>query len=80
MFLVNTAQGDLSSRIMSPEAGFDLQIARYIEMIPEQRVSIALWLHELACEMARLGIRQRHPHADADEVERLLRERLQGAP
>ena len=45
-------------------------------MTREQRVTVALRLHELACEMARLGIRRQHPEADAAQVERLLRERL----
>ena len=53
-----------------------MQIERYRAMTPEQRVNIALELHELACEMARLGIRHQHPDADEAEVERLLRERL----
>jgi len=45
-------------------------------MTCEQRVGIALRLHELACEMARLGIRRQHPEASAAKVEELLRERL----
>ena len=61
---------------MNPAAALDLQIARYREMTTEQRVLIALRLHELACAMARLGIRRQHPQADAAEVERLLHERL----
>ena len=62
---------------MSPEAALDLQIARYREMTSEQRVLTALRLHELACEMARLGIRRQHPQADAAEVERRLHQRLE---
>jgi Rv0078B-related antitoxin len=62
---------------MNPEAALDLQIARYREMTPEQRVLTALRLHELACEMARLGIRRQHPNAEPKEVERLLHERLE---
>lgn len=62
---------------MSPQAALDAQIARYREMTPEQRVLTALRLHELACEMARLGIRRQHPDANPEEVERLLRERLE---
>ena len=45
-------------------------------MSREQRVGIALRLHELACEMARLGIRRQHPGASEAEVQHQLRERL----
>lgn len=62
---------------MNPQAALDAQIARYRAMTPEQRVLTALRLHELACEMARVGIRRQHPKANPEEVERLLRERLE---
>ena len=62
---------------MSPRSALDLQIGRYREMTTEQRVLIALRLHELACEMARLGIRRQHPEADAKDVEQFLHERLE---
>jgi hypothetical protein len=62
---------------MKPAAALDTQIARYREMTCEQRALIALRLHEMACEMARLGIRRQHPQADAAEVEQLLRRRLE---
>ncbi len=62
---------------MSPQAALDAQIARYREMTAEQRVLTALRLHELACEMARLGIRRQHPDAAPIEVERRLHERLE---
>jgi hypothetical protein len=61
---------------MSPQAALKAQIARYRAMTPEQRVLTALRLHELACEMARVGIRRQHPNAPPHEVERLLHERL----
>ena len=54
----------------------EFQIARYRQMTCEERVALALRLHELACDMARLGIRRQHPDAGPAEVERLLRERL----
>ena len=53
------------------------QIERYRAMTGEQRLAIALELHELSCDVAREGIRRQHPHADAAEVERLLRCRLE---
>ena len=46
-------------------------------MTREQRVAIALGLHELSCDMARMGIRHQHPNADEAEVNRLLRKRLE---
>lgn len=61
---------------MAPEEAVEMQIERYREMTREQRVGIALRLHELSCELARMGIRRQHPGASADEVEALLRERL----
>jgi len=61
---------------VTPQAALEAQLARYREMTGEQRVAVALRLHELACDMARLGIRRQHPEADAAQVERLLRERL----
>jgi hypothetical protein len=53
------------------------QIERYRSMTGEQRLAIALELHELSCEIAREGIRRQNPKADAAEVERLLRRRLE---
>jgi hypothetical protein len=46
-------------------------------MTREERVGIALRLHELACDMARLGIRRQHPNASEAEVQRFLRQRLE---
>jgi hypothetical protein len=62
---------------MGPEAAMEAQIARYRAMSRQERVGIALRLHELACEMARLGIRRQHPTASRAEVDALLRQRLE---
>ena len=62
---------------MTQQAAFDEQIKQYRRMTGEQRLGIALDLHELACDVAREGIRQQHPSADETEVERLLQERLE---
>jgi hypothetical protein len=62
---------------VTPESALEEQIARYRKMTGEQRLAIALNLHELSCDVAREGIRRQHPNADPAEVERLLRERLQ---
>ena len=62
---------------VNPESAFELQVARYRRMTGEQRLGLALELHELACDLARAGIKAQHPDADADVVERLLAQRLQ---
>jgi hypothetical protein len=62
---------------MTPQAALDEQIERYRCMTGEQRLAIALDLHELSCDIARAGIRQQHPKADAAEVERLLHHRIE---
>ena len=62
---------------MTPQKALEAQIARYRSMTREQRVGIALRLHELACEMARVGIRRQHPRASPVEVKELLRQRIE---
>jgi hypothetical protein len=62
---------------MTPAAALAKQIECYRHMTGEQRLAVALDLHELSCEVAREGIRHQHPDADADEIERLLRRRLE---
>ena len=61
---------------MTPDDALQEQIRRYQRMTGEQRLSLALELHEMSCNIAREGIRHLNPKADAAEVERLLRERL----
>jgi type II secretory pathway predicted ATPase ExeA len=62
---------------MSPDRALQEQIKRYRLMTGEQRLAVALGLHELSCNVAREGIRHQHPDANGAEVERLLRHRLQ---
>jgi hypothetical protein len=62
---------------MTAAAALDEQIKRYRRMTGEERLALALELHELACDIAREGIRRQHPQADAAEVECLLRHRLE---
>ena len=50
-------------------------VARYRQMTGEQRLAIALDLHEMSCDIAPEGIRRSHP--EAAEVEQLLRRRLE---
>ena len=61
---------------MNQDQAFEKQIEMYRKMTGEERLRIALGLHELSCNMAREGIRHQHPEATAEEVERLLQERL----
>ena len=61
---------------MNPRAALQKQIEKYQAMTGEERLRVALDLHELSCDIAREGIRRQHPGANPDEVERLLRERI----
>ena len=62
---------------VNPDRASNEQIERYRRMTGEQRLRIALELHELSCNVAREGIRRQNPNADEAEVERLLRRRLE---
>ena len=61
---------------MNPDATLEKQIKIYRKMTGEERLGIALRLHELSCDVAREGIRTQFPKATDEEVERKLRERL----
>jgi hypothetical protein len=63
--------------MMSPEQFAQLQIEKYRQMTGEERLLIGLRLHELSCEVAREGIRSRHPNATPEFIEESLRKRLQ---
>jgi len=62
---------------MTPQAALDMQIELYRRMTPEQRLKLALDMHELACNVAREGIRHQFPGANETEVELRLRQRLE---
>ncbi len=62
---------------MTPEQALDRQIEKYRQMTGEQRLMIALGLHEMSCEISREGIRHQFPEADEAEVERRLHHRLE---
>ena len=64
-------------RLVTASAALDQQIERYRQMTGEERLSIALGLHEMSCDIAREGIRHGHPGADPAAVERLLHRRLE---
>jgi Rv0078B-related antitoxin len=62
--------GALLEESVNATKALDEQIKRYRRMSGEQRLAVALELHELSCDIAREGIRHQHPQADAAEVER----------
>jgi hypothetical protein len=61
---------------MNPTAALEKQLEAYRRMTGEERLAIALRLHELTCNLAREGIRHQHPQATPAEIERRLKERL----
>lgn len=67
-------QGNIDS--VTPQATLDMQVERYRHMSGEERLAVALDLHELACDIAREGIRRQHPRASPAQVEHLLHQRL----
>lgn len=64
---------------MTPNDALARQIQLYRSMTGQQRLKIALDLHEFACEVSRAGIRRQYPDADDEEVERRLQRRLEQA-
>lgn len=62
---------------MNAATALGKQIERYRQMTGEQRLAVALDLHEMSCDIAREGIRRQNPNADGVEVERLLHRRLE---
>ena len=62
---------------MTAETALAKQIEHYRRMTGEQRLTVALELHEMSCEITRTGIRRQHPQANAAEVEKLLHRRLE---
>lgn len=62
---------------MNPEEALRRQIERYRAMTGEERLQIALDLHEFACEVAREGIRHQFPQATEAEIEQHLRRRIE---
>jgi hypothetical protein len=61
---------------MSPAEAGQRQIEQYRAMTGQQRLEIALALHEFACDIAREGIRRQFPNATAEEVEQHFRRRI----
>lgn len=61
---------------MNPDEALEKQILLYREMTGEQRLEIALRLHELSCDVSREGIRGQFPNAAPAKIEEKLRQRL----
>lgn len=64
---------------MDPASALEMQIEAYRRMTGEERLAIALRLHELSCEIAREGIRHQYPDASPEEIEQHLQKRLRWA-
>jgi len=62
---------------MTPEEALKRQIELYRAMTGQQRLKIALDLHEFACNIAREGIRRQYPDATAEQIEAHLRRRIE---
>jgi hypothetical protein len=62
---------------MTPEASLAKQIELYRAMTGEQRLKIALDLHEFACNVTRSGILHQHPDWDEEQGNRELRRRIE---
>lgn len=62
---------------MDPKTALQCQLDAYRRMTGEERLAIALRLHELACDIAREGIRHQYLDASPEEVEQHLKRRLQ---
>lgn len=62
---------------MTPDEALAKQIELYRGMTPERRLKIALDLHTFVCNLSRAGIRRRFPDAAEEQVEQLLRQRIE---
>jgi len=63
---------------MDAAMALNKQFEHYRQMTGEQRLNVALELHEMSCDITRDGIRRQNPGAESfSELERLLRLRLE---
>jgi hypothetical protein len=60
-----------------PRPGRRVYIDTLRRIGPEKRLEKAFELSEMTHEALRVGLRQRHPDASREEIERLFRERLE---
>ena len=61
---------------MTPDEALEKQIELYRAMTGEQRLQIALDMHEQWCNSQRDNIRRQFPMADESEIIMRLRERI----
>lgn len=61
---------------MKPTDATNRQIELYRQMTGEERLKIALDLHELSCQVAREGIRSSYPNSTNEFVDEKLRQRI----
>ncbi|AMV31587.1 hypothetical protein VN12_05670 [Pirellula sp. SH-Sr6A] len=61
---------------MDPSTATKLQIEAYQRMSGEERLQIALNLHELSCGVCRESIRASSANLTSEEVEAQLRQRI----
>jgi hypothetical protein len=63
--------------MISPESS--KQLDRYRQMTGEQRLAIALQMHEFACDIAREGLRRQFPRESSDQHEQRLKDRIRAS-
>lgn len=63
--------------MISPQSA--KQLDRYRQMTGEQRLAIALQMHQFACDIAREGIRRQYPHESLEQHEQRLKDRIRAA-
>jgi hypothetical protein len=64
---------------MTQQAVSDFEIEQYRRISGEERLAIALHLHERSCDMVREAIRVQHHGIENSEVEKLFRRRIASA-
>lgn len=55
------------------------ELARARSMTPSERLTMALDLFEMGCQLMEAGLRSQHPNATSAEIESMLRQRLHRA-
>lgn len=61
---------------MSPDDAQQMQIEAYRRMTGDERLRIGLELSDLACEVARCGIRSQRPEFTTEQIVEELRRRV----
>jgi hypothetical protein len=61
---------------MTPDDATRRQIDAYRRMTGEERLRVALGLHEISCNVARQAIRNQSPSVTDEQIEEKLRQRI----